>query len=158
MRLTVFNNYTYTLETIIQAGQKQIPLTWIPVKTNSKLRESRLVRSLPNYVWRSLVTIIRMFVVYKPFRFFALVAAFFIVLGMVGDIRFLYYYLSGQGKGHIQSLILSSTLLGFGCITFLTALLADLLSVNRMLLEEIRYRLLKNEMSAPSAGDPGTKS
>lgn len=145
MRLNVFNNYTYTLETIIQAGQKQIPVTWVPVTTNTKLRESRLVKSVLSYVWRSFVTIIRCFVIYKPFRFFSTLSSIFIAGGLLGNLRFLYFFFSGEG-GHAQSLIVSSSLLGIGMLTFTTALIADLQNVNRSILEEIRYKLLKQEL------------
>lgn len=146
MRLNVFNNYTYTLETIIQAGQKQIATTWVPIKTNGKLRESRLVKSIPSYIWRSLVTIVRIFVVYKAFRFFALLSTIFLFTGLGGNLRFLYFYFTGEGGGHAQSLIISASLIGVGIVTFTTALIADLLSVNRSMLEEIRYKLLKQDL------------
>ncbi len=147
MRLNVFNNYTYTLETLIQCGQKRIPISWVPVKTNGKLRESRLVRSIPSYIWKSFVTIIRIFVVYKPFRFFTLLASIFITIGIVGNLRFLFFYFTGDGGGHMQSLIISGSSIGIGIVTLTTALLADLLSVNRRLLEEIRYKMLKKELA-----------
>ncbi|MCP3932310.1 MAG: glycosyltransferase family 2 protein [Bacteroidetes bacterium] len=146
MRLNVFNEYTYTLETIIQAGQKQIPVTWVPVKTNPKLRDSRLFKSIPSYVWRSLVTIIRIFVVYKPFRFFSLLAAIFFSIGVMGNLRFLYLYYTGDGGGHAQSLIVSGSMVGVGIVFFTTALIADMQSVNRTMLEEIRYKMLKKEL------------
>ena len=88
---------------------------------------------------------------YEPFRFFSFIAAGFIFCGMLGDLRFLFYYLNEQEDGHIQSLILSSTLIGIGFITFLTALLADLLCVNRRMIEEIRYRVLKQELNSAEA-------
>lgn len=146
LHLNVFNNYTYTLETIIQAGQKQIPVTWVPVRTNSKLRESRLLKSIPSYVWRSLMTIIRVFVIYKPFRFFSIFAAFFLLIGGVGNLRFLYYFFTGEGEGHAQSLIISGSFIAVGIVFLATALIADMQNVNRKLLEEIRYKLLKQEV------------
>jgi len=146
MRLNVFNEYTYTLETIIQAGQKQIPITWVRVRTNPKLRDSRLFKSIPAYVWRSFVTIVRIFVVYKSFRFFSLLAAIFFSVGFIGNLRFLYFYFTGDGGGHAQSLILSASLVGVGIGFFTTALIADMQSVNRTMLEEIRYKLLKEEL------------
>ena len=146
MRLNIFNNYTYTLETIIQAGQKQIQIATVPVQVNSKLRESRLVKSIFSYVWKSLVTIIRIFVVYKPFRFFAFIGSIWFCLGLLGGFRFLCFYFNGQGNGHNQSLILSAVFIFIGSSFFVTALIADLLSVNRSLLEKIRYSLLKQEL------------
>ncbi len=139
-RLNVFNKYTYTLETIIQAGQKDIPITWVPIRTNKEIRSSRLIKSIPSYVARSMVTIFRIFVVYKPFRFFMGVGLVLFLIGTGIGLRFLYYFFTESGKGHVQSLILSSILIGIGFQTVMGAFLADLLSVNRRLLEELQYK------------------
>jgi len=147
LRLNVFNDYTYTLETIIQAGQKGLAVTSVPVRVNSTLRPSRLVKSIPSYIRKSLVTIVRIFVVYKAFRFFMSVGVTALILGLIGGVRFLYYYATGGGAGHVQSLILSSILLGVGFQTMLTAFLADLLAVNRRLMEDVQYRVKKLEFS-----------
>lgn len=138
-RLVVFNDYTYTLETIIQAGQKNMAITSVQIRVNPDLRPSRLVRSIPSYVGRSLMTIVRIFVIYRPFRSFALVGAVLFGFGLLLGLRFLYLYVGGQGEGHVQSLILASILLGMGFQTWLVAFLADLLAANRKLLEDIRY-------------------
>ena len=137
-QLQVFNDYTYTLETIIQAGQKNIAITSVPVRVNPDLRPSRLVKSIPSYIKRSIITIVRIFVIYRPFRFFAVIGAILFGLGFLLGIRFLWYYLAGSGGGHIQSLILASVLLIMGFQTFLAAFITDLLAANRRLLEEIR--------------------
>jgi glycosyltransferase involved in cell wall biosynthesis len=147
MRLNVFNDYTYTLETIIQAGQKSMAIATVPIRVNAALRPSRLVKSIPSYLRRSLVTIVRIFVVYKAFRFFVSVGLSVFLLGVLGGLRYLYYYATGSGAGHVQSLILSSILLGIGFQTMLTAFLADLLAVNRRLMEDVQYRLRKLELS-----------
>ena len=139
-QLNVYNSYTYTLETIIQAGQKNIAITSVPIRTNEDLRPSKLVSSIPNYVKKSVVTIIRIFVVYKPFRFFMSIAAVLFSLGFLLGLRFLYFYFTGDGGGHTQSLILAGILLGIGFQTGLIAFIADLLAVNRKLLEDIRYK------------------
>lgn len=141
-KLMVFNEYTYTLETIIQAGQKNIPIVSVPVATNADMRPSRLVRSLPSYVSRSFMTIIRIFIVYRPFRFFISIGAVLFSAGALVGIRFLWFFLSGEGAGHVQSLILASVLLGMGFQTILVAFVADLLAANRKLLEEQRQRTL----------------
>ena len=141
LRFNVFNDYTYTLETIIQAGQKNIAITSVPVRVNSVSRPSRLVKSIPTYIMKSLVTIARIFVVYKAFRFFMSVGLTFFSLGFIGGIRYLYFYTMGEGSGHVQSLILASILLGIGFQTMLTAFLADLLAVNRRLMEDVQYRV-----------------
>jgi glycosyltransferase involved in cell wall biosynthesis len=141
LRINVFNDYTYTLETIIQAGQKNIAITSVPIRVNGELRPSRLVKSIPSYVKKSLATIVRIFVVYKAFRFFMSVGLFFFTLGVIVGIRYLYFFITAGGAGHIQSVILSAIFLGIGFQTMLTAFLADLLAVNRRLMEDVQYRV-----------------
>jgi glycosyltransferase involved in cell wall biosynthesis len=143
LQLVVFNEYTYTLETIIQAGQKGIAITSIPVRVNEVLRPSRLIKSIPSYLHRSMATIIRIFVIYRPFRFFASVGTVLFLAGTLLGIRFLYEFMTGSGAGHVQSLILASILLGMGFQTFLIAFVADLLAANRKLLEDIRFKIAK---------------
>lgn len=138
-RLMVFNEYTYTLETIIQAGHRKLAITSVPVEVNRVTRPSRLFRSVPSYIRQSLITIIRIYVIYRPFHFFGMIGLGFILGGMVIGLRFLYYYLTGDGSGHIQSLILMSVLLGVGFQTLLVAFIADLFAANRKMLEEVRY-------------------
>lgn len=139
-KLMVFNEYTYTLETIIQAGQKNIPICSVPVGTNADLRPSRLVRSMPAYIARSFMTIIRIFVVYRPFRFFMTLGSILFLFGVLIGVRFLWFYFADQSAGHVQSLILASVFLGMGFQTMLIAFVADLLAANRRLLEEQRQR------------------
>ena len=142
-QLNVYNEYTYTLETIIQAGQKNMAVTSVPIRTNEDLRPSKLVSSIPSYIKKSIITIVRIFVVYKPFKFFMLIAIILFSLGFVLGLRFLYFYLIGDGTGHTQSVILSGVLMGMGFQTGLIAFVADLLSVNRKLLEEIKSNVNK---------------
>jgi glycosyltransferase involved in cell wall biosynthesis len=146
--LNVFNKYTYTLETIIQAGQKNLKIQSVPVRVNADLRPSRLVRSVFAYVRKSIIVIVRIFIIYKPFRFFMLLGTFIFGVGAAIGVRFLYYYLFVGGSGKIQSLILAAVLLIIGFQTMLLAFLADLLSVNRRLLEE-----LQANQRASKAGD-----
>jgi glycosyltransferase involved in cell wall biosynthesis len=145
MRLNVFNEYTYTLETIIQAGQKGMAIASVPVRVNEDLRPSRLVKSIPDYIMRSISTIIRIFMTYRPFRFFAIPGLLFLGLGLLVSFRFLYFYFTGFGRGHIQSLILAALLLGTGFFLLIVGLLADLISVNRKLLEKLDWRVHKLE-------------
>jgi glycosyltransferase involved in cell wall biosynthesis len=146
MQLHVFNEYTYTLETIIQAGQKNMTVVCVPVRVNRDMRPSRLVKSIPRYVRKSIFTMLRIFVVYRPFRFFMAVGGAIFGAGFLLGLRFLVFILLGSGgAGHVQSLILASILLGIGFQTMLTAFLADLLAVNRTLLEDIEFRAWKNE-------------
>ena len=158
-KLMVFNEYTYTLETIIQAGQKNISIRSVPVGTNRDLRPSRLVQSIASYVARSFMTIIRIFVVYRPFRFFMTIGTALFVAGLAIGIRYLYFFFAGEGGGHVQSLILASVLLGMGFQTMLIAFVADLLAANRRLLEEQRQRALQaGGRSAVSATrEPGNR-
>jgi hypothetical protein len=154
IRFNVFNEFTYTLETLIQAGQKSMAVTSVPVRVNRVTRPSRLMRSSFAYIRKSVVTMVRIFVVYKAFRFFMSLGVLVFSLGILGGLRFLCYYFAGNGAGHIQSLILSSVLLGIGFQTMLTAFLADLLAVNRRLMEDVQYRV--KTMQFKSTGESST--
>lgn len=144
-KLMVFNDYTYTLETIIQAGQKNMAIVSVPIRVNDDLRPSRLVKSIPSYIKRSIGTILRIFVIYRPFRFFGTIGAVLLFVGFMIGLRFLLNYLQGNGAGHVQSLILAALLLGMGFQTLLVAFLADLLAANRKLLEDIRFRIRRDD-------------
>ncbi len=147
LRLCVFNEYTYTLETIIQAGRKNIPIASVPVRVNAATRPSRLVKGVPSYVRRSLLTILRIFILYKPLRFFLWVGTAFLVPGVLIGIRFLIAYFGDDSSGHIQSLILSSILILTAMIIYAAGIITDLIAANRVLLEEVRMRLLRAEIS-----------
>jgi glycosyltransferase involved in cell wall biosynthesis len=146
MLLVVFNDYTYTLETIIQAGQNNMAVKSVPIRVNPNLRPSRLFKNIPSYIKHSIVTIIRIFVIYRPFRFFATIGAGLFFVGFLIGFRFLWYYLQGNGSGHVQSLILTSILLGMGFQAILIAFIADLLAANRKLMEDVRFQLLSNKL------------
>ncbi len=145
LRIHVFDNYTYTLETIIQAGRKNIPIISVPIRTNKDLRPSRLIHSIPEYIRRSLFTVTRIFMTYRPFRFFAIPGVIIFLVGLVPTTRFVYFYYIGQGGGHIQSLLYSVLFLGTGAALVVTGLIADLIGVNRQLLEDIRTRVRELE-------------
>ncbi|WP_243077598.1 glycosyltransferase family 2 protein [Pantoea sp. MQR6] len=140
-KLMVFSEYTYTLETIIQAGQKDISICSVPVNVNDDLRPSRLVKSIPSYIQRSIFTIIRIFVIYRPFRFFLTIGSSLMLVGFLISVRYMYFYLFESGNGHVQSLILSAILIMMGFQTILVSFLADLLSANRKLLEDVRVKI-----------------
>ena len=145
LQLNVFNSYTYTLETIIQAGHKNIAITSVPIKVNKDLRPSRLLKSISSYIKRSVTTIIRIFVVYKPFRFFMSVGLSIFITGILIGLRYLLLvYFDTNNNGHIQSLILAAIFIGMGFQTMLIAFVADLISVNRNLLEDIQYQARKS--------------
>ena len=145
MKLHVFNSHTYTIETIIQAGQKGMAIISVPIGTNEELRSSRLVKSLAGYVHRQLLTMMRIFMTYKPFRFFAVPGTVLFVAGLLISLRFMYFFVTEGTSGHVQSLILSALLMGTGFFLAVIGLLADLISVNRKLLEGVDWRLRKME-------------
>ncbi len=143
MRMNVINEYTYTLETIVQAGRTKIAQTSVPIRTNPELRKSRLFNSMFGYVKKSMLTILRAFMMYKPMRFFNTVGAIIMTCGVALGIRFLVYLFIGEGTGHIQSLILTSMLILVGFQTFLIGLQADLIAANRKLIEDVQYHVRK---------------
>jgi glycosyltransferase involved in cell wall biosynthesis len=147
IQLNVFNTYTYTLETIIQAGRRGIPIVSVPVNVNEYLRPSRLISSIPRYVWRSIVTILRIFITYKPARFFGLLSLSVLLPGLIVIGRFLIFYTMGFGSGHVQSLILGTGLVATSAVLMTAGVLADLISVNRRLLEDIRFRTMRSELN-----------
>ncbi|HEY6543657.1 MAG TPA: glycosyltransferase family 2 protein, partial [Dokdonella sp.] len=154
-RLNVFSSYTYTLETIIQAGHSNIRVVSVPIRTNPDLRPSRLVKSIGRYVWRSASTIVRIFATYRPLTFFWLVAAFFLLVGGVFGGWYLVHMLAGQGAGHVQSALLAAASVSIGIMMFMLGFIADLQSVNRRLLEGIDWRLRQLEQQAgPAASRP----
>ena len=144
-KMHLFNEYTYTLETVIQAGKKGIAITHVPIRTNENLRPSRLIKGIPSYILKSFSTIVRIFMTYKPFRFFAVPGLFFLGTGLLIGLRFLFFYFTKTGAGHIQSVILASLLMGTGFFLCMIGLLADLISVNRKLLEKIDWRICQME-------------
>lgn len=141
MQIHVFNEYSYTLETIIQAGRKSMAITSVPIRTNGEIRPSRLVSSIPSYLRRQVLTILRIFMTYKPFYFFAVPGVLSFMAGFGIGIRFLYFYFTSGGGGQVQSLILAALLMGTGFFLLVVGLLADLISVNRKLLESMDWRL-----------------
>ena len=144
LQLNIFDNYTYTLETIIQAKAKGLQLKCVPVNVNPELRKSKLVKNIFDYVRRS--TLDRVFVIYRPFRFFSILASLFLGVGFLIGLRFLWFYFCGSGSGHIQSLILSAILIITGVQVALIAVLSELLSINRKLLEDIQRRLKQQDL------------
>lgn len=137
MRLNVVNEYTYTLETIVQAGRTKIAQTSVPIRTNSELRPSRLFSSMFGYVKKSMLTILRAFMMYKPLQFFSTIGGVGFIAGLAVGIRFIIYMCMGQGNGHVQSLILAGLLITLGVLIFVIGLQADLIAANRKILEDI---------------------
>ncbi|MFM7427595.1 MAG: glycosyltransferase family 2 protein [Elainella sp.] len=149
MQLNVFSRYTYTLETIIQAGQKGIPMTSVPIRTNPNLRKSRLVKSIPSYVFRSAMTILRIFMLYKPLRFFTWLGSLPLGLGLLLGLRWLLlFFFVDPTRSRAPSLILAAILILIGFQLWMFGLVADLMAANRRLLEENRLRLRRLELEA----------
>lgn len=134
-RLTILSSFSYTVEMIIQASNKQMTLASVPVGTNPKTRESRLFRSMPQFIARQSVGMMRMYAMYRPMRFFFYLGALMLIAGVIPILRFLYFYLTGDGSGNIQSLVLGGALSTMGFMLFLAGLLSDLISQSRQLTE-----------------------
>jgi glycosyltransferase involved in cell wall biosynthesis len=140
LRTRVLSNYTFTLETLIQAGAQAIPIVHIPIETNPQTRPSRLMRSSWHYLWASLPTLIRAYTFYRPLRFFTILGSLLILAGLIPGTRFLYFYIFEGGIGHIQSLILAAIFIIVGFQVVLIGFIADLISANRQIIEEMRYQ------------------
>lgn len=145
MHLNVINDYTYTLETIVQAGRDHIAVTSVPIHTNDELRPSRLFKGMWAYVKKSMVIILRAYMMYQPLKFFTYISILPILTGLGIGARFIYYLITNGGAGHIQSLILACTLIIIGFLTFMIGLVADLLSANRRMLMNTQYHTKRNE-------------
>ena len=146
LKLNIFDNYTYTMETLLQANAKGLKIASVPIRVNSKLRDSKLVKNIFDYIFKSMKTTIRMFIVYRPFRFFISLATILGILGLAIVIRFLYYFSLGDGNGHVQSLIFAAVFLISAVQLGIIAILGDLLSINRRLIEDVQTRLKKLEL------------
>ncbi|MBR7038313.1 MAG: glycosyltransferase family 2 protein [Oscillospiraceae bacterium] len=145
LRLNVVNEYTYTIETIIQAGHNKMAMTSVPIRTNAETRPSRLFSSMWRYMKRSATVITRSFVMYSPLRFFSILGTILMLIGTVLGVRFLIYMGMGDGDGHIQSLILTAILLLGGFQTITIGLLGDTIAANRKIMEDMQYRIRKME-------------
>ncbi len=143
----VLSEYSYTLETLIQAGNRRMAVHYVPVRTNPQTRPSRLIRSIPHYLAYSGSTIVRSYAMYRPLRIFSILASLMILGGLILAFRYIYFVSIGQGQGHIQSVILAAVLFIVGFQTLLIGLLADLVGFNRIILEETLYRIRKIETS-----------
>jgi len=146
IKMNVVSSYSYTIETLIQAGKKHLAVVSVPIGTNAKTRESRLFKSIPDFIQRQVTTIIRMYAMYQPLRAFFYIGLITSLTGLVPIVRFLYFYAIGEGDGHLQSIILGGVFLTLGFISFLAALLADLIGHNRQLLEMTLERVRRMEL------------
>lgn len=151
LQLTIFTEFTYTLETLIQAGRKQVATVSVPVGTNRPLRSSRLFRSTWDYLWRSAVTILRIYAMYKPLRFFGTVGLVFFAAAAALLGRYAYFYFQGEGEGHVQSVVVGGVSLVIAIQCWLVALLADLIAKNRRIGEDALYRVRHVELDVGRA-------
>jgi len=147
LRMTIVSEFSYTLESIIQAGKKRMAIAHVPVRTNMRTRESRLFDSVYLYIRNSTATIVRIYAMYEPLKVFTYIGLVTFGTGFAISLRFLYYYLTGAGTGHLQSLILSAVLMIVGFQVLLIGLLADVISGNRKLLEDLLYRVRETELN-----------
>jgi hypothetical protein len=135
MRLNIVSGFSYTIEMLIQAGRKRMAVTSVPIATNKVTRKSRLFKSIPDFIKRSVATMLRIYAMYQPLKVFAVVGAVIAAVGLLPILRFLYFYAIGDGEGHVQSLILGGALVIIAVVSFLIGLVADLIGFNRQLLE-----------------------
>lgn len=156
MRLNVFNSYTYTLETIIQAGRSNLRVISVPIRTNPDLRPSRLVKSIRSYVQRSLVTILRVFAIYRPFLLFLWPALILGGFGLMAGLRFVYFFANNEGDGHIQSVIFSALCMILSALLLMMGFLAELISTNRKLMErvDLKVQRLEHDLQQRSGNPP----
>jgi glycosyltransferase involved in cell wall biosynthesis len=146
LQLNIVSPFSYTIEALIQAGKKHMAVTSVPVETNAKTRPSRLFSSIPKFIERQLTTIVRMYAMYQPLKVFFFIGLTLSILGAIPIIRFLYFYFTGDGEGHLQSLVLGGVLTILGFISFLIALLADLMNFNRQLIEQTLEKVRRMEL------------
>jgi len=146
LQLNIVSPFSYTIEALIQAGKKHMAVTSVPVETNEKTRESRLFSSIPKFIERQLTTIVRMYAMYQPLKVFFFIGLTLSILGAIPIIRFLYFYFIGDGEGHLQSLVLGGVFTILGFISFLIALLADLMNFNRQLIEQTLEKVRRMEL------------
>ena len=145
LQMNVISDFTYTVETIISAGKKNIAITHTPIRTNKKLRESRLFSSIQVYLRRTLVTMLKVYSMYQPLKLFTIAGGTTFLIGFVVGCRYLFFFFQGQTEGHIQSLIFSAIMLIVGFQIIMMGISAELISVNRQLLEDIQLRIKKKE-------------
>ncbi|MBR3307920.1 MAG: glycosyltransferase family 2 protein [Lachnospiraceae bacterium] len=152
MHINVVNEYTYTLETIVQAGRNKMAITSVPVRTNPELRKSRLFSSMAGYIKKSMLTILRALLMYRPLAVLTALGFIPFAVGFGIGVRFIVFIVKGQSAGHIQSLILACTLMIIGFMTFIIGMLADVISANRKILEDVQYNVRKMAYDNPGKG------
>ncbi len=158
LRMTIVSEFSYTLESIIQAGKQRMAIAYVPITTNPRTRESRLFDSVLSYVKKSAATIVRVYAMYEPLKVFTYIGLLIFAAGFAISLRFLYHYLTSSGMGMLQSLILSAVLMIVGFQVLLIGLLADVISGNRKLIEDLLYRIRSIELSLGSTDVESVKT
>ena len=156
LQMNIVSSFSYTIETVIQAGKKNLAVTSVPIRTNPKTRESRLFKSIPDFIRNQVTTIVRMYTMYQPMRVFFYIGCMMILAGLIPSLRFLFYFINGEGSGHIQSLIFAAIMFIVGFQVFMIGLMADVISFNRRLIEETLVRVRRMELSNPKTGKEKT--
>ena len=146
LRINIVSSYTYTLESIIQAEHQNLAIVNITVSTNEVKRPSRLFKSIPEYLQRSIITLMRVYSMFNPLRMFLTMGVGCIFIGFLIGCRFLYFYFMGDGAGKIQSLILAAVLFIVGFQVCVIGLVSDLIAANRRLLEDVLFKIKKIEL------------
>lgn len=147
MKINPLTEYSYTIESLVQLGNKKVKIMSVPIQINPKLRESRLIKNTPSFIIQQSTTLFRMYTVYKAFRLFTLLGAIVALPGLIGFLRFLYFYFTGNGEGHIQSLLFSAVFVICGFFILVFGVIADLVSSNRKMIEMMIYKIRKLEMN-----------
>jgi glycosyltransferase involved in cell wall biosynthesis len=150
LQINIVSRYSYTVETVIQAGDKRMKIASVPVRTNPKTRDSRLITSIPRFIFNQVSTMVRMYTMFRPLKMFFIMGGLFILSGMIPTVRFGYFYMLGKGGGHIQSLVLAAVFLLIGIQLWVLGLLGDVISFNRKLIEETLLRVRRIELKDTS--------
>jgi glycosyltransferase involved in cell wall biosynthesis len=153
LQTNIVSPFSYTIEMLIQAGQRRLAVVSVPIDTNAPTRPSRLFRSIPHFIRNSLTTIVRIYTMYHPLRMFFYLGSVFTLIGAAPILRFMYFYAIGEGSGHVQSLVIGGAFLVMGFAAFLVSLIADIINFNRQLIEEILQRVISMELQLDAPKD-----
>lgn len=153
MQINIFSLFSYTIEMLIQAGKQRLKVLSVPIEVNPETRESRLFKSIPDFIEQSALTVIRIYAMYYSLRVFFFIGTMLSIIGGIPILRFLYFFSRGDGDGHVQSLVLGGLLVSMGFLAFLVGLVADLIAFNRQLSERILTRLRRIELDADPDGE-----
>jgi len=154
-RINITSDFSYTTEMLIQAGRKRMAVQSVPIRTNGAVRPSRLFRSIPHFIVNTTATMLRAWAMYNPLRAFVSAGLVAFLIGMAPMIRFLWFYFSGEGGGHVQSLVIGAVCILFGVLAMMLGALADLIGRNRRLTEQVleRMRMLEERISLINGGE-----